>query len=148
MFQPKIKREKKEEKKSCLKVIESKNSTAWNQINNAPNILFEFDFLISFSIISTLPHRIPFYITLLFYSPSSWFFFLIIFFSIFARDYDIGNRPCNACVCKHFGFSIFVAVLFRLSEHRFMFTSFHSTCRYICCFWQNTNHSWQQHHRQ
>lgn len=31
-------------------------SAAWNQINNALNILFEFDFLVSFSIISTHPH--------------------------------------------------------------------------------------------
>lgn len=91
-----------------------KNSVTSNQINNALNILFEFDFLILFSIFCTPHHTKPCFF------PFTIAVVVVAAYLIFASDNRNRSRICNACTyLRTLRFSTSVTVCCRLSEHLF-----------------------------
>lgn len=117
-----MKTRRRRRKKSRHKAINGKIGAAWNQINNTLNILFEFDFLVSLSIISSvvLAHGrnsyapfFPLFCTWLWHWNDS--LFLSIPFSTLPS------------------FILYCSMVFHLSEWRFHFFLFVSSFYFCCC---------------
>lgn len=110
--------------KKSHQTMGTKNSTAWNQINNASNILFESDFLISFSIIFALA---------LLLSCRLFPHFLHVTMTM-----RVLHTPLGCSHWRTLAFHICCGVLSPVCTYRFRFVPFFkSTCRYIRCFWQD-----------